>query len=115
MKLTKKDFDWCYKKMKYWQKELGVMDREMNLMFSDEEGVRGRCAFDLISMDATIYLSNVCEFDNKQEVERTIFHEVCEVMLSEIYITMGRHNITDHEQDRLGHSIIRRLENLMFK
>jgi len=115
MKLKKTDYDWCYKKMKYWQKELGVMDRELFLQIEEIEGKCGQCSFDLNAMHATISVSNVFDFKNRIEVEKTIFHEVCEAMMSEIYITMSNHNITDGEQDRLGHSIIRRLENLMFK
>jgi len=116
MKLTKKDYDWCYKKMKYWQKELGVMNCNCRLTMHLDDSIEcGQCVVDVTSSTGEISLSASNYWNSKQELERVIFHEVCEAML---YIEFGYYMTEMYSDDFIAsktHAVIRRLENLMFK
>lgn len=115
MKLTKKDYDWCYKKMKYWQDKLGMRDKIINIEIKEfYDDTLGECFCKWENKSSHISLSSNAIWKNKKQVEKTIFHEMCESMLWEINAEL-RINLSDEKSQHLIHSVIRRLENLMFE
>ena len=115
MKLKAKDYQWCYNKMKYWQKELGMMNMKFYLHFNKDLESRGVCSTQWEGRIAEITLCEGYEFQNKQDLEMTIFHEVCEAMLSPLSVELTVQGVSNEKAQYMSHEVIRRLENLMFK
>ena len=68
---------------------------------------------DLNARSAKFTFPRKNETDNHLEIRRTAFHEVCELLLSEMYNYLDKQYNSDFTQE-LGHRIIRRLENAEF-
>ena len=80
MKLTKKDYDWAYKKMKYWQTRLGMTNYRFSMHFEYDVEC-AQCEVNVQSCTAKLSLSTDNYWNNKKEIEKSIFHEVAETML----------------------------------
>jgi len=117
MKLKAKDYTWCYNKMKYWQKELGLTCYDVNIVLVDVEelGAKGTMNCSHEDMNATIAIASNHDFNSKNNVEKSIFHELCELMLEEVDEHLHLAGYSEDKRARLAHGVIRRLENLMFK
>lgn len=112
MKLTKKDYTWCYNKMRYWQDKLGMRNYDMILKFLEPEA-RAEVFYNVQDKRAIIHLNETYEWANKKEIEKSIFHEVCEVLLCDVYEeAIGF--LSEPIIATKNHEVIRRLENLMF-
>jgi len=114
MKLKQSDYDWCYKKMKYWQSKMGMNNQRIYLDFQEDLGFKGQSASNWTGRTSQITLCSTYEWSSKKDIEMTIFHEVCECMLEEMYGEMDGAYVHHDIAQRIGHGIIRRLENLMF-
>lgn len=102
-----------------WVDHFGLYNWDANVHIDDDE-YDGALAYTLYNVDnkrADIYL--VMDWNGtkmtRHELNKTAFHEVLEVMLSEIRHLAGRRDIRFEEIDSAIHSIIRILTATIFE
>ena len=120
IKTTKKDFEIFKKECRKWIDFFNLHEWDIEIFHKNDETGKFICAFSVsypISMNAAIYLSE--EWDESQSaheeisIKQSAFHEVCEVMLSQI-TEMCRFTFSEQECRQKIHNIIHKLEHSIF-
>ena len=119
MKTSKKDFDIFKKECERWIEFFGLKDYSVRILHENTEGGGEaniwtdefqKCA----TIKQSIDLKHEC-LRTKEEIKRAAFHEVCHLLLSDLYFKATCRYLSDSELDGTEHAIIQRLENLVFE
>jgi hypothetical protein len=119
VKTTNKQFALFEKEAQRWIDFFGLKDVEV--FFQHDEGLENsRASFQHQPVDrmAILYLSP--DWDDMTPtddlVRKTAFHEVCELLLSPLaLVAESRYNVNPTDVEDAIHSVIRRLENSVFR
>ncbi len=115
MKTNKKHFQVFKKACVKWLDFFGLKDWSVHYGHKYDDENMASIVYNLTGKVATIYLTIDWDIEpTKRAVERTAFHEVCELMLARLVICSRSRFITNDEIVEATHSIIRRLENTVF-
>lgn len=104
----------CEKWIKVW----GLLEWKIYYDHLELDGDYGECCRNLIAKKATIALGKTWANINaigSQEVKAIAFHEVAELLLSGLDILAMARFTTANEIESERHSIIQRLENVVFE
>jgi hypothetical protein len=101
--------------VKYWIIKFGLFDYETRVTTNEDEHVRGTCVTYSSNVDrvADISVQKDWKKPEHQDLCRVAFHEVCELLLRDMY-NVGAEYVVDHVMATELHRIIRRLENSYF-
>lgn len=115
-KTTKKQFEIFKKECKRWITFFGLTEWRIYYYHEDIGDNFGERRADISAMNASIVLNTNFpdEEISKQDIKKTAFHEICELMLSEESACLQA-ILSQSEVSRINHTIIRRLENSVFK
>jgi hypothetical protein len=115
IKTTQKQFEYFGKRVKRWQEFWKLANWRIDVSVGDSGdnyahvyiNHTGRCADVILNKANDIVVSNY-------QLDKTAFHEVCEVLLTVIikYAEIGIASDIVHE---VSHDLIRRLENVVFE
>jgi len=96
----------------YWQEKINLMDWRIDIYLRDlEKDTAAEVQMDFSSKVASITLSDTHPFPwHKKVLDRTAFHEVCEILLSELGY-MATLYVKGSEVEEAVHKVIRTLEN----
>ena len=114
MKTTEKHFKIFKEECDLWLKFFGILDWEIHYEH-DGGDARANCYTDQSGGQiATLELCKKWEtIPTDLIVRKCAFHEVCELMLSEMSYGLGRHYSWDIS-NKMTHRVIRRMENSIF-
>ena len=101
----------------YWVNYFGLLEWEVHTEFEDDQSLLGWCSTQQESRICVIGLNKTWnEEPTEYRVKQIAFHETCELLLSELRMaTYERFHMDENHIDRVTHSVIRRLENTIFK
>lgn len=110
-RLTEEDYLYFCMCVDKWIEVYGLHEWEVTTAFEELEDVIGKNSSDSCAMQSTITLSSVwSQTYGSADLDDTAHHEVLELLLMPMRITMGR-IITDQGADRLVHTVIQHLMN----
>ena len=116
-KTTKTDFDTFKKECEKWIAYFGLMDWEIHIERADLVEMRAGCLSDYSGKQCFLMLAN--EWDDgeprKGEIKFVAFHEVAELLISPLHAMALSRFANNDEIDFHRHSLIRVLENTIFK
>ncbi|WP_304048942.1 hypothetical protein [Desulfovibrio piger] len=103
-----------------WIDLLGLKDWSVNFAFEHLESSRAECLVNWTGKSCTIVLGKFPKDDMEiDDVRKSAFHEVCELLLTDMEFTALDEAIPHDERKVLTevarHGVIRRLENSVFK
>lgn len=114
-KTTKSDFDRFTKEVYKWQKFFGLLDWEIKVLHKKLDNARADFFGNIPAKVAVISLDTKWEYPpDKKEIEKCAFHEVCELLLSQLRF-FGNGMYDKIIIDEQIHYVIRTLENSVFK
>ena len=118
--LTEKDFSIFKEEAKKWIDTFGLKDWDVTFDFSLLENSRAECCVNWHGKAALITLGQFPRGEMTQEdVRKSAFHEVCELLLSDMEFTALNEEILHAERKLMTevarHAVIRRMENSIFK
>ena len=97
-----------------WQNELGLLNWEISIKESSSNEDRAWVGSNTEGRIATIfYDKDWYKHATMKEIDRVMFHEMCEILFSNIRMDMCRFYSESHVQERV-HEIIRIVENKVF-
>ena len=103
------------KEAEYWVDYFHLGNWQIYFEHTDVEEVRARCWVNFVGMTSTIELTTHWnEPPEKNDIKRSAFHEVCELLLRELS-SAAEDFYAKPFIDQKTHDIIRRLENGVFK
>jgi len=113
-KTKKKDFDEFVKEAEYWIDYFGLLDWEFHFYHISTNG-RAHYWADIQGRLASIELNTEWTFiPTLKDLQLSAFHEVCEIMI--VPLSGMTSNVYDRNfVEGKTHTIIRRLENTIFK
>lgn len=120
VELTGKDFELFKKEAQYWIDAFGLKDWRIYYAFERIEDAYATCSYHWHGKIATLTLDKwPSETRTDEEIRRSAFHEVCELLLVEMR-QFALDEVIPHEErkgltDSAAHGVIRRLENSVFK
>ena len=123
MKTTKKHFKIFKRECKKWIKFFSLTDYEIHFAHSDEnvgDGNMANCYRSSNSRIARLSLCQtwgedfICEL-NDENIRLSAFEEVCHVLLYGLSSCAYARFIMEHEINEAEHSLIRVLQNVIFK
>lgn len=121
VELTENDFNIFKSEAEYWLNQFGLKDWRVDYAFEklDEEN-RAECRYHWHGKTACLALNKWPSDSLSQgQIEESAFHEVCELLLIEMRRIALDEHIPFEEREGLTdcacHSVIRRLENSVFK
>lgn len=120
MKITKKQFKVFRKEALRWLDRFGMKDWSVYFEQKELKGVRAECSFNCVGGIATLSLGTEWnelndEFVTDKIIQRTAFHEVCELLLARLNdMTSQRFNLNEGDVEEEIHRIIRILENILW-
>lgn len=120
MKVSKKLFNTFKAECEKWLKILGLNDWQVHYRH-EKINNRAEIHFDCVGRLATIILSTSWpgwdqDLVNEENIKRSAFHEVCELLLGPLNDMVGQRyglNVDDKEEEI--HRVIRTLENTLFE
>lgn len=118
---TTKHFKLFQKECAKWIEYFGLKDWDISYHhyvgeIEDELDNMARITFSVNARAATILLmQNWGCTPTDLLVRRYAFHEVCELMLADIYVFANRRYVEENSLDTVFHTVIRKLENTVFK
>lgn len=118
MKTTKKDFKVFIEEAKKWIGIFGLKDWEVFYMHKEDvSDTRASINVDLNGKIACLYLTPDWEgWDVDSEAIRMVaFHEVCELLIAPLSINAAARYTSADEIVQATYSIIRTLENVLYK
>lgn len=117
IKVDKKHFEIFKEECNLWVQRFGLVNWRISYEFHKINGALGLCATFCCDRVAAISLSTEFEdTDNlNNDIKKTAFHEVMELMISPLNACAKSRYITESEIDEARHDIIRRLENVVWK
>ncbi len=114
---TKEDFELFKSEVTYWANAFGLKGYQLFFRHEDLSGNFAEIRYNIISRNAVFSLNT--EFDtidySPEEIKRTAFHEVCELLLCRLSTIGKARFVAELEIDEEIHNIIRILENTVFK
>ena len=118
--LTENDCTLFKAEAEKWIVLLGLKDWAVTFDFSPLENSRAECCVNWHGKAALITLGQFPRGEMTQyDVRRSAFHEVCELLLSDMEFTALNEKIPHAERKTMTevarHAVIRRLENSVFK
>lgn len=114
-KTTKKEFELFKKECRKWIKFFGLFDWEVYYEHVElKEKAYATCHTDMLGMVATFSFNKVVGTNIRDDIRRTAFHEVCELLISKLKIIAKCRFLSEDEITTANHEIIRRLENCVF-
>ncbi len=115
-KTTPADFKLFCKEAATWLERLGVIDYETTFSHEGLDSVAG-AEFSTQNRWAVIKLGKDWgeSLKNKEEVRKSAFHEVCELLLGDLRTLCDTDKVSEDDADREIHRVIRVLENVFFK
>lgn len=112
--LTAQDFALYQKEAQRWIDKLGLYCWNVTYRWCDDN-VQGRCSWTLSGRKAVVELGRQWPYKPaKDEIRRTAFHEVCELMFAQISTHLND-IYSENFVSGLVHDTIRRLENVFWK
>jgi len=115
MKTTKSQFNEFKKEAMYWIDYFGLKNWYVYFENVELEGNRAECSFDKPNGIACIRLNTEFQVSmDSNEIKLCAFHEVCELMLSELTLMSASLFNNEHVSEKI-HDVIRRLENTIFR
>lgn len=114
-------FELFKKEASHWLWYFGMHDWRVTFYHDQLFNLRiAETRMDYIGKCASMILANNLSPDHytEEQVKRTAFHEVCELMLGSLYCLVEPHIVSEREHDMMskaGHDIIRRLENTVYQ
>jgi len=113
-KTTKKDFQEFKKECEYWIKYFRISGWEIHFIHSSDPDGRACCFWDEPGRISTISLNLSWSMTPvKNEIKRTAFHEVCELLLARLQNQAMEIKAKLYVSET-AHEIIRVLENSIF-
>ena len=120
-KTTKVQFELFKKECEFWIDHFGLKGWHVEYIHQNHDDGRACCGWKISGRIANITLSTEWEDWRKEpitenDIKRSAFHEVCELLLSRLSM-MAKNRIANHDDvvDEEVHNIIRTLENTIFK
>ena len=113
MKLTNDDFETFKKECEFWIDFFGLSDWKVIYEFKRINDAFACCYSDSIGRCATISLNNG-EHEYITDIKKAAFHEVCELMLSDMHAYLSDF-YSEGVCQQQTHYIIRKLENSVYK
>lgn len=120
MELTDKDFQ-CFKdEANHWIRFFGLLDWRVDYSFEKLNGCYAEIRSNFQGKCATIALDRFPEEElSTDQIRKSAFHEVCELLLRELCNVALNDEIPYEEREKLteiaAHGVIRRLENTVFE
>lgn len=117
--LTEQDFALFKTEAQKWIDSFGLKDWEIYFSFERLENSKAECVVNWTGKACMLKLGKFPRFDMSQEdVKRAAFHEVCELLLTDMEFTALNDDILLETRKSMTevarHAVIRRLENYMF-
>lgn len=117
--LSEKDFDIFKSECLKWIDLFGITEWEISFSFEYLENARAECRINWLGKTCVICLTNFSPKYDKFDIKKSAFHEVCELLLTEMeYISLDEEIPYDERKgltESARHSVIRRMENSIFK
>lgn len=120
VELTKHDFQVFKDEAQYWIDQFGLKDWRISFELEKIDDAYAECRTHWHGRTATLVLNKWQ--DEQMEIEqirKSAFHEVCELLLIDIRnIALNKNISPDEHEDMVNgaaHGVIRRLENSIFK
>lgn len=119
-KTTEKNFQVFEKSVKWWKDYYGLKNWRFVIVHEDNEHTENSaawCAWDIKGRIATIGLSLNWKNNVRSDynLKKCGFHEVCEAMLSPLWVIGNPHSSEEYHYEEENHAIIRILENTIFE
>lgn len=117
MKTTSAQFKIFKAECEKWIKVWGLLDWGVDYRHEYLDGVRGQRASNLDGRLVTLSLGTDWEDTllNNYEVRKVAFHEVAELLLAETHTLGDKRFVSESRIESARHTIIRRLENVVFE
>ena len=118
-KTTKKDFEVFKAECEKWIEYFGMNDWDFCFVHKAPENLpncRAACRADYCGKLVSLFLSH--KWDDKpepNELEKCAFHEVCEVLLSQMQALATSRWVTEDEVEVARHTVIAILGNTLFE
>lgn len=116
--LTQEDFQTFKAECQKWLDFFGITEWEIAYRF-DYMGCRAQCDANWRSRQCTFSLTTHGQDYDHFDVKKSAFHEVCELLLTDLELTALDDSVPYDERkvqaESARHSIIRRLENSVFR
>ncbi len=113
---TGEHFDTFKKEVEYWIQYFGMIDWELHIENTEEEDALGTCYGSIEHKLAGINLSSVWDEEPTEiRIKQIAFHEVTELFLYPLRMIMYERIVTEKEIENAIHTVIRTLENTVFK
>ena len=114
-RINKKDFKLFQQEVHKWLERFGLKGWNVYFEHINIPGSLAQTQFNIIERLAIFKLSTTWDIPpTPEEIKKTAFHEVCELLLSRIRIIAKSRFINEDEIDEEIHNIIRILENTIF-
>ena len=116
--LTGEMYDFYCERVDYWLKVFNQLNWSIYYVFEeDEDGFLAWVSYNTGGRCATFGISSVWESEKpiKEEIDKCAFHEVMEIVLSDLYSLVRSRQYVDREIDMAGHNIIRIFENVVYR
>lgn len=100
----------------YWLNYFGLTDWGVTFETEPLTDTVAETRFQFVAKRVLIVLNSDCSSDD--DIKQTAFHEVCEVLLGNLYYQAERACTSDYQREMIamaGHDIIRRLENTVYR
>jgi hypothetical protein len=117
LKTTKRHFEIFKKECKKWIEIFGLKEWSYYFFHDNwDEKNRASVIYNVVKRTVSINLETKWNTPpTVNDIKITAFHEVCEVLLGPIYLIAESRSFDSSDLDSQCHSIIRRLENSLFK
>lgn len=116
MKTTTAHFKIFKAECEKWIKVWGLLDYSIEYEHEDCEGDLARCATHYRGKCALISLgAEWADPISTHSLKKVAFHEVAELLLMELNHFMGSRFITEEGIENATHTMVRRLENVVFE
>lgn len=120
VELKEQDFQLFKDEADFWIKEFGLHDWSVTYLFEELDDAWAECRINWLGRVSTLVLNKWPSHERaKQEIRKSAFHEVCELLLTDLEYHTVNDAIPQEERERLTemarHGVIRRLENSVFK
>ena len=116
MKTTKKDFIIFKKECEKWIEIFGLKGWRVEFFHKKGKGARAQCHYHTTDRVLDFYFNTEWNSEvTDKKIRTTAFHETCEGLLCRIRVLSEYRFTTQLEIDEEIHSIIRTLENVLWK
>ncbi len=116
---TEKDFEIFKEEGKKWVEFWGLKGWDIYWKYETTGGLKycAQCYIRLEERDVTMRLSNEKlwpEQPDEENIRRSAFHEVCELLLGRLGVINRSRFVTESESTEAEHEVISILENMIF-